>query len=490
MSSPLPNVGHVPPHAAELEAAIIGAMMLEAPALRTAFGILTTEQAFYSPAHQFIFRVMRELFQLGQAVDQLTVVAKLRALSLLERCGGAYYVATLTTKINSSAHLESHCRLVQEFHARRQIIITGARLQQHGYDDSQDALELITEAQVQLIALHAGMEARPMQSAADLYDVAFRKLRTAMQQTGLTGVPTGLRELNYATGGWQPADLVIMAARPGMGKTAAMLHFARVAALDHDQAAAIFSLEMPAVQLIERMIASETDAYTNSQLRRGDVPDEAAFNRLYQDALRLKSDKLHIDDTPGLSIHQLRAKAARLKAEKNIKFILVDYIQLMKGDAQRGSNREQEVGSITRGLKELAKELNVPVLALSQLSRDVEKRGGEKRPQLSDLRESGSLEQDADMVVFLWRGEYYDINEYEDGTPTADTLLFDIAKHRNGALGEIIAGCRISKGRFFDPDGPADFGTVQVGPVQVGPMKLGTLPASQFGKGDDNDTPF
>lgn len=479
MRSALPTVGHLPPHATDLEAALLGAMMLEAPAVAAVLAILHTEQAFHREPHQFIFRAIRALFAQNEAIDQLTVVHKLRELGLLERVGGAYYVANLTTKINSSAHLEAHCRIVQQFHIRRELIATGTRMAQAGYDQSRDELELLAEAQVQLIALHSGLETRAVVAVADVYDDAFRKLAEDMAKEGLTGVPTGLKDLNHATGGWQPSDLVVMAARPGMGKTAAMLHFARVAALDHGQAAAIFSMEMPTLQLVQRMIASEVEGYTNAQLRRGEVAGGAEeLNKIYQSALRLKSPKLLIDDTPGLSIHQLRAKCARLKADHDVQLILVDYIQLMKGE-QKG-NREQEIGSITRGLKEMAKELNVPVLALSQLSRSVETRGGEKRPQLSDLRESGSIEQDADMVIFLWRGEYYGIAEYEDGAATADTILFDVAKQRNGALGPVIAGCSMSRGCFHDLSSGDHLVSLPDAPK--------ALPRSQFD--DQNDTPF
>ena len=437
------TLGHLPPHSTELEAAVLGALMLESPALSKVFSIITTEHVFYTPAHRFVFRAIRALFNAGEPVDQLTVVQQLQKLGVLERVGGAHFVANLTMRVNSSAHLEAHSLFLQESYARREIISTGTYMSQAGYDETRDALDLITDAQVRLIALHTNMEARAVVSAANVYDDAFRKLAEAMKNPGLTGVSTGLKKLDIATGGWQPSDLIILAARPGMGKTAAMLHFARTAALDHGQAAAIFSLEMDTMQLIERMIVSEAEGYTNSQLRKGQVFGNDAFNKLYQDALRLKSDKLFIDSTGGLSIHQLRAKAARLKAEEDIQLILVDYIQLMKGDTK--GNREQEIGSIARGLKELAKELNVPVIALSQLSRDVEKRGGERRPQLSDLRESGSLEQDADIVVFLWRGEYYNITEYIDGTPMAGTMLLDIAKHRNGDVGEVIVGCNMAR---------------------------------------------
>lgn len=482
---PKDQIGYLPPHDARLEQAILGAMMLEASALPAALGVLSTEQAFYDPNHQFIFKALRTLFNAGKPVDQLTTVAQLREMGVLDRVGGAHYVATLTMKVNSAANVEAHCRIVQQFYARREIIATMTRVLRHAYDDTQDELELVSEAQAALIGLHGTLDTRAVVTGEQAYDDTFRKLRHAMNHQGQTGVNCGIKELTVATsGGWQPSDLIILAARPGMGKTAAMLWFARACALDAGQACAIFSLEMPIVQLMERMIVAETGAYTNSDLRAGRLFSDEEFNKLYQDAKRLHTPKLLLDDTSGLNIQQLRAKAVRLKAEHDIKLVLVDYIQLMKGD-QRG-NREQEIASITRGLKELAKELNVPVIALAQLSRAVETRGGEKRPQLSDLRESGSIEQDADAILFLWRAEYYKLSQDAEGNSTKDTILFDFAKHRNGALGEIITGCRIGQGRFFELEGLPNYGDVQVGPAVV---KLGSLPASTEHKPDD-DLPF
>lgn len=483
-----PQLGYLPPHDAAIEQAILGAIMLEAGALPKALAVLTTELSFYDPAHQFIFKAIRALFDAGRPVDQLTVVAQLRDMGVLERAGGAYFVASLTMKANSAAHVEAHCRIVQQFYARREVIATMTRVLQHAYDDTQDELELLTEAEVSLLNLHNSLDSRSVITGADAYDDAFRKLRAAMNNQGSTGVNCGLKSLNTATnGGWQPSDLIILAARPGMGKTAVMLRFATACALDAGQACAIFSMEMPIVQLMERMIVAETGAYTNADLRAGRLFSDEEFNKLYQDAKRLHTDKLLLDDTSGLSIQQLRAKCVRLKAEHDIQLILVDYIQLMKGD-QRG-NREQEIASITRGLKALAKELNVPVIALAQLSRDVEKRGGEKRPQLSDLRESGSIEQDADAIVFLWRAEYYKLLQDADGNSTENTILFDFAKHRNGAQGEILLGCKISQGRFFELDEEPAFEAVQVGPTKIG----GTLPASTEHPrtdDDDQDLPF
>jgi replicative DNA helicase len=443
--------GHLPPQALDLEAAVLGAALLEAPAQLTLLATLTTEEVFYLTAHQQVYLAIRDLVQQGDHADMLTVVAQLRHRGTLERIGGVAFVAGLTTKINSAAHLETHCRLLQEQHARRVIISAGTELATYGYDNTRDPLALLADAQTHLTTLHRTLETRPSQTAAAAFDPTFNRLAQAMQQKGLTGVPTGLTQLDGLTGGWQPGDLIILAARPAMGKTAALLHFARTAALDHGQHIAIFSLEMPTLQLMQRMIASEVPGYSNSDLRRGNLPgglDQVAHIREQAQRLRTHGHRLHIDDTPGLSIQQLRAKCTRLHAQHPLGLVLVDYIQLMRGDTK--GNREQEVGSISRGLKELAKELNAPVIALSQLSRDVEKRGGEKRPLLSDLRESGSLEQDADCIVFMWRGEYYNIAEYEDGTATADTVLFDIAKHRNGATDEVVAACSMRRGVFSD----------------------------------------
>jgi replicative DNA helicase len=488
---PKPEMGYLPPHALEIEAAILGAMMLEAPALPAVLAIITTPQVFYPESHQAVFSAIRTLFDAGEPVDQLTVTRQLRTMGVLEKHGGAHFVAGLTLKVNSAANVGHYSRIVQQLYMRRELIETGRGLVDYGYDESRDELELLTQAQLRLIALHAGLETRPMVTAESLYDEVFDELATAMKTPGMTGVNTGLRELNKVTGGWQPSDLIILAARPGMGKTAAMLHFASTAALNYQQAVAIFSLEMPRKQLIKRMIVSEAQGedYTNVEVSRGEIRDgEAGLKRLYEASLRLRTPRLIIDDTPALGLEQLRAKAVRLKAEQDVQLLIVDYIQLVKGQANKGNNREQEVGSVSRGLKALAKELNIPVIALAQLSRDVEKRGGEKKPQLSDLRESGSIEQDADVIVFLWRGEYYDLTEDADGESLKDTILFDIAKHRNGPVMEVMTGCTIKNGRFFDLKAPVNYGDVQVGPTKIG----GTLPASTEHRpeDDDNDLPF
>ena len=445
-----PELGYLPPQALDIEAAVLGAAILEAPSHHLVLSMLPLE-AFYNPSHQLVYRALLALAEKHEPADQLTVVHQLRAHGTLERAGGPAFIAGLTLRINSGVHVDGHCRILLEHLARRVVIDAGKAMQAQGYDEGRDPLALLADAQAQLISLHRTLDHRPARSVADAFDGVFADLAKAVGKRGLTGVPTGLQALNQATGGWQPSDLVILAARPGMGKTAGMLHMARSASLDSNLRTAIFSLEMPTAQLVQRLVAGEVPGYSNADLRTADLPggrDEV--DHLRQKAQRLKThgDRILIDDTPGLSIHQLRAKCTRLHAEQPLGLVAIDYLQLMRGDIK--GNREQEIGSITRGLKELAKELNVPVLALSQLSRAVETRGGEKRPQLSDLRESGSIEQDADMVVFLWRGEYYDISQYADGASTKDTLLLDIVKHRNGGIGEIIVGCNMARGVLKD----------------------------------------
>lgn len=448
---------HQPPQRLELEVAVLGAAMLEAPATAQLLSLVQDEHVFYDARHRLVFQAMQALAEQQLAIDQLTVVGRLRDAGTLARAGGVGYVAGLTMHINSAAHLESHVRKLQDAFLMRKAIEAGTRIVQRGYDALADPHDVLSEASATILAAQQAVEQRPTLTVADEFGPLFEQLRQDVQREGLTGVPTGLTEFNNYTGGFQPGDLIILAARPAMGKTAVMLHFARTASLDHDKHTFIASLEMPRRQLVQRLVASEAADVTNADLRHGKLVgqgDQVELARqLEQQAERLLrlGHRLHVDDTAGLSLAQLRAKCHRLHAETPLGLVLVDYLQLMRGE-QRGrvGNREQEISSISRGLKELAKELHVPVIALSQLSRSVEQRGGQKRPQLADLRESGAIEQDADMIVFLWRGEYYKIDEYDDGSQTKNTILFDIAKHRNGNVGEFIAGCKLANGLVYD----------------------------------------
>ncbi|MDJ0367406.1 replicative DNA helicase [Hymenobacter sp. H14-R3] len=484
MNVPIPKSTHLPPQALQFERAVLGAMLLEKPSVGQVLSQLP-ELAFYKAEHQLIYAAIQALATESQAVDQLTVVQYLKGKGTLERAGGMAYVAGLTMHVNSAANLDTHSRIILQQYMRRVMIEATTKAQAKAYDEGLDPLEVLAELQMQFTSLHQVIDQRPAQTVADHFDAVFAKLEADVLKPGLTGVPTGLTQLNDATGGWQPGDLVVIAARPAMGKTAVMLAQAREASLDHDKHTAIFSLEMPAAQLVQRLVSSEVEGYSNSDLRRGNIeggaPEVASIR---EKAKRLKTlgHRLHIDDTPGLSIQQVRAKCARLHAEHPLGLVMVDYIQLMKGDQKSRGNREQEISSISRGLKELAKELMVPVVALSQLSRDVEKRGGQKRPQLSDLRESGAIEQDADIIMFLWRGEYYKIEEYEDGSPTEGTLLMDIAKNRNGSVGEIIVGCELKRGLLYDlGDAPAS-AELPPAAAEFQPRVIAVSTAGDFGQ--------
>ena len=293
----------VPPQAPELEVAVLGAALLEAPAQRTLLVTLATEDVFYTPAHQQVYLAIRDLVRQGDQVDLLTVVQQLTRRGTLQRIGGPAFVAGLTRHVGSAAHLETHCRILLEHYARRVIIRAGTELVTYGYDAGRDPLELLSTAQTHLTGLNRTLETRPGQTAAAAFEATFDHLTQAVQRQGLTGVPTGLTQLDGLTGGWQPADLIILAARPSMGKTAALLHFARTAALDYGHHAAIFSLEMPTLQLMQRMIASEVPGYSNSDLRRGNLPGgPAQVTHIREQAQRLRTHGhlLHLDDTPGL----------------------------------------------------------------------------------------------------------------------------------------------------------------------------------------------
>jgi replicative DNA helicase len=467
---------HLPPQKLSIEAAVLGAAMLEADATRILLSQIQNPKVFYSEKHQAIFTAIALLSEEQRPIDQLTVVDRLRTAGTLERAGGVGYVAGLTMHINGGGHLDGHCRLLQEAFGQRTVIQVGTRVTQLGYDAQRDPLETIAEAEREIQAFYRAVEQRPPLSVADEFEAMFAQLRLDVTKEGMTGVPTGLTKLNEFTGGWQGGDLIVLAGRPAMGKTAVMLHFARAASLDNGKRTAIFSLEMPRRQLVQRLVATEVPRYTNSDLRQGNVAggvDEVRVLEQQAERLLRLGGRLLIDDTAGISIAQLRAKCHRLHSEEPLELVMVDYIQLMQGEQKSRGNREQEISSISRGLKELAKELGVPVIALSQLSRSVETRGGAKRPQLSDLRESGAIEQDADAIIFLWRGEYYKIDEYDDGSPTKDTVVLDIAKHRNGDVGEVFAGCQLAHGLVYDlGHGPDDFAELPAAAEDYQPRRI------------------
>jgi len=429
--------GKIPPQAVDLEEVVLGAMMIDKKGVDEVIDILHSE-VFYKESHQFIFEAIYKLFQSSEPVDLLTVSSQLKKEKRLDTVGGEFYLIQLTQKVSSSAHIEFHARIILQKYIQRSLIKISSEIIQDSYDEGTDVFDLLDNAEAKLYEITQGNLKRSSETAQSLVIQAKKKIEEIANKEGLSGIPSGFNKVDKLTSGWQPSDLVIIAARPGMGKTALTLSMARNMAVEYNIPVAFFSLEMSSVQLITRLISSET-GLSSEKLRTGSL-EKHEWEQLNVKVKGLEKAPLYIDDTPSLSIFDLRAKARRLASQHGIKLIMIDYLQLMTaGGSQKGGNREQEISTISRNLKALAKELNVPVIALSQLSRAVETRGGSKRPLLSDLRESGAIEQDADIVSFIYRPEYYKIDEWDDEerTPTAGQAEFIVAKHRNGGLDEI-----------------------------------------------------
>ncbi|NQW27874.1 MAG: replicative DNA helicase [Flammeovirgaceae bacterium] len=436
-AEPFEALGKLPPQAVDIEEVVLGALMLEQYALSSVIDILKSG-SFYKEAHQHIYESIVQLFNNSEPVDIKTVVHQLRKNGKLELVGGAFYIAELTTRVNSAANIEYHARIISEQSIKRELIRISSEVARDAYEDTTDVFQLLDRTEQSLFEVSESHIRKNYDKMSSLLTKAISQIEERKnRKDGLTGVPSGFTGLDRITAGWQPSDLIIIAARPGMGKTAFVVSAMRNAALDHGQAVAIFSLEMSSVQLVNRLISAEAEL-ESEKIKRGEMADYE-WEQLLHKTSALSDAPIFIDDTPGLSILELRAKARRLAQQHDIKLLIIDYLQLMSGDSSKNAsgNREQEIASISRALKGIAKELNIPVIALSQLSRAVETRGGDKKPQLSDLRESGSIEQDADMVMFLYRPEYYGITQGEDGAPLNGTAEVIIAKHRNGKLDSV-----------------------------------------------------
>ena len=429
--------GKIPPQATDLEEVVLGAMMIDKKGVDEVIDILHPD-VFYKESHKFIFETIYILFEKSEPVDLLTVASQLKKEKKLDAIGGEFYLIQLTQKVSSSAHIEFHARIILQKYIQRSLIKISSEIIEDSYDEGTDVFDLLDNAEAKLYEITQGNIKRSSETAQNLVIQAKKRIEEIANKEGLSGIPSGFTEVDKLTSGWQPSDLIIIAARPGMGKTALTLSMARNMAVEYDVPVAFFSLEMSSVQLITRLISSET-GLSSEKLRTGNL-EKHEWEQLNVKVKGLEKAPLFIDDTPSLSIFDLRAKARRLASQHGIKMIMIDYLQLMTaGGNQKGGNREQEISTISRNLKALAKELNVPVIALSQLSRAVETRGGSKRPLLSDLRESGAIEQDADIVSFIYRPEYYKIDEWDDEerTPTAGQGELIVAKHRNGGLDEI-----------------------------------------------------
>ncbi len=427
----LPAEGRVPPQAVDVEMAVLGAMLLDKGAIAKAIEILD-DSSFYKPAHQRIFAAMVGLFEKSEPVDLITLVEELRRRGELDTVGGEYYLTELTTRVTTASNVEYHAHIVLEKALMRQLISSSSEVVGRAYSETEDALDLLDEAEQKIFQIS---EQRMKKS--------FISMNTAVHQTmemlesihgkhsGVTGVPSGFTEVDNYTGGFQNSDLIIVAGRPSQGKTALVLSLARNASIFHEVPVAFFSLEMSIQQLVLRLICAEARVDAHS-VRTGRLPEDE-WRKLSTSIGKLYKAKIFIDDTPALTALEIRAKARRLKAEHNVGLVIVDYLQLMQGP-KNAQSREQEISTISRSLKALAKELNIPVIALSQLNRAVEMRG-DKRPVLADLRESGAIEQDADVVLFVHRPEMFGINVDENNEPTEGMAEIIIGKQRNGPTG-------------------------------------------------------
>ena len=432
--------GKIPPQAIDLEEAVLGAMMIDKKGIDDVIDILHSD-AFYEIRHQEIYAAIYELFQNSQPIDLLTVSSLLKKKGKLDLAGGDFYLIRLTQKVASSAHIEFHARIILQKYIQRKLISISSEIIESSYDETTDVFDLLDSAEAKLFEVTQGNLKKSSEDAGSLVKQALKKIQEIGNKEGMSGLASGFTKLDALTSGWQPSDLIIIAARPGMGKTAFVISMAKNMAIDFNHGVAVFSLEMSSVQLITRMISSET-GLPSEKLRKGNLALHD-WELLNYKVKSLSDAPIYIDDTPSLSIFDLRAKARRLVSQHGVKIIIIDYLQLMTagGNNNKGpGNREQEISSISRNLKALAKELEVPVIALSQLSRAVETRSaGSKRPLLSDLRESGAIEQDADIVSFIYRPEYYGMTEWDDDerSPCEGQGEFIVAKHRNGGLDNI-----------------------------------------------------
>lgn len=449
----IPEGGKIPPQTPEMEEAVLGAAMLEIEAARMIIDILRPE-TFYSPQHQKIFAAIVELNKRDEAIDLLTVMQELRRRNELEEAGGPVYLTELTTKVVSAANIEYHARIVLQKYIQRELLRSTTLIQNLVYEDNLDITELLDRSEDELFRIAEGNIKHEMAPIHEVIKRALSEIEEAgKKEDALIGVPSGFTKLDRLTSGWQKSELVIIAARPSMGKTAFALSMARNMAIDHGKKVAIFSLEMSAVQLVNRLIVSETEI-AGDKIKNGRLSTQE-WSLLESKIKALTEASIFIDDTPAISVFELRAKCRRLKAQNKLDIIIVDYLQLMTGPPDSGS-REQEVSSISRSLKSVAKELEVPVLSLSQLNRSVETRSGNKKPMLSDLRESGAIEQDADMVIFIHRPEKMGIQQDEEGQSTKGLAEIILAKNRNGPTDEIILRFREERALFVEPDDFAD----------------------------------
>lgn len=421
------------PKVTDIEAAILGALLIEKDAIALVRELIS-EDSFFVEEHKIIYAAINSLNEEGEIIDTLSVTQKLRTEGNIRKVGGARFVAGLTSRVNSALNIEFHAMILAQAGIKREMIKVAGEIIEEGTKNELDIFELLNKTEQSFFKISERNIRKNYLDAKTIMKHTISELEIKKQNNneGITGVPSGFNDLDGLTGGWQKSELIIIAARPGMGKTAFVVSAMRNAAVAHNKPVAIFSLEMSSTQLMLRMISAEAEI-ASDKLRKGTL-EQHEWQQLHHRIKDLSNSNIFIDDTPALTILELRAKCRRLKAQHDLQLVVIDYLQLMTGDNGNGvsNSREQEIATISRSLKNLAKELDIPVIALSQLSRAVETRGGNKRPQLSDLRESGSIEQDADMVMFLYRPEYYHITEDEQGNSLKGVGEVIIAKNRAG----------------------------------------------------------
>ncbi len=442
------DIGKLPPQALELEEAVLGAIMLEKDAIIEVMDILSPE-SFYKDEHQKIFRAILDLSSNDKAIDILTVTEEMKKRKELDEVGGPLYITQLTGRVASAAHIDYHARIIAQKYIQRELIRVSTDIQNQAYDESTDVNDLLDFSESELFNIAQGNIKKETVKINVLLKEAISQIEEAgKSEDSLRGIPSGYTKLDRLTSGWQKSDLIIIAARPSMGKTAFVLSMARNITIEHDRSVAIFSLEMSSIQLVNRLIAMETELPSN-RLRNGKLA-QYEWEQLDIKIKKLVDAEIYIDDTPAISVFELRAKCRRLKRQFDVDLIIIDYLQLMSGTQDAKGNREQEVSAISRALKAIAKELDVPVIAISQLNRSVEIRSGNKRPQLSDLRESGAIEQDADMVIFIHRPEKYGFMEDEEGNSLKGVAEIILAKHRNGPIGDVHLRFRDECAKFVE----------------------------------------
>jgi len=459
--APIDNTyGHLQPQAVELERIVLGALMIDSDAYSIVNEILVPE-TFYEPRHQYIFEAVRSLNLDQRPVDFMTVAEELKRQGRLDAVGGTPYIVELSSSVASSAHIEYHSKILAQKYLARQLISFASVIETKAFDESIDVEELMQEAEGSLFELSQKNMKQDYTQIAPVLNQAIDILKKSSENSdGLTGLPTGYTRLDELTSGWQKSDLIILAGRPAMGKTSFALSLAKNLAVDYNIPIAFFSLEMNNVQLVNRLM-SNTFEIAGSKILNGQLDDDE-WSRLDRNMDRLANAPIYIDDTPGLSIFELRTKARRLVREKSVKMIMIDYLQLMNANGMKFGNRQEEVSTISRSLKGLAKELDIPIIALSQLNRSVENRkeNDSKRPQLSDLRESGAIEQDADMVVFVHRPEYYGIYQDAQNNDLHGMAEIIIAKHRKGATDTVTLRFLGQFTRFDNPS--SDFNDMPI----------------------------